>query len=316
MAKQFGAQIDWWATLNEPTLPPLTGYIAGRYPPGILLDSQRAATYAKGEGIAHAKCYDAIHANDTVDADGDGKAALVSMVNQSRAVEPLDPTNPDDVAAADHVRYIANAWCWNLAVLGNWDDDFDGTLTGPNDRTADPALKGRADYIGLNYYTALYASARSGVIIPPPFNAAVQLDHLPNSRPKTDAWEDIYPDGFRIVIDALAQYNLPFVITENGIADSQDVNRPRFLLEHLFQVGWAMQRGLTILGYFHWSLVDNFEWDGGFCPKYGLESVDPTTGARTAKHSLSLFTSLIQKSKISQADIAAMPAYAPASPCN
>jgi beta-glucosidase/6-phospho-beta-glucosidase/beta-galactosidase len=316
VAKRWGANVDWWATLNEPTLPPLTGYIAARYPPGLVLQTDRALAYARGEGVAHAKCFDAIHANDTTDVDGDGKAAMVSLVNQSRAVEPVDPTNDDDVAAASLVRFINNLWFWRVAVNGDWDDDFDGDYTGAKDRLGDPTLKGRADYIGLNYYSALMASARSGIVIPGLNIASPMLDHLPTSRPKTDAYLDIYPDGFRVVIEELKDFNLPFVITENGIADSQDKNRARFIAEHVFQVGWAIQRGFDIRGYFHWSLLDNFEWDQGFCPKFGLESVDQTTAARTARPSMMAYKGIIAAGKVAQADIDAMPAYAPPSPCN
>src|SRR5262249_36814632 len=86
--------------------------------------------------------------------------------------------------------------------------------------------------------------------------------------------------GFRVVLDELVRYHLPIVITENGVADAGDVQRPRFLLEHLYAVGQAIQDGLDIRGYFYWSLIDNFEWAAGFCPEFGLYHVDRTAPSR------------------------------------
>lgn len=315
MAKHFGADVDWWATLNEPTLPPLSGYIAGRHPPGLVLEAARAFASLKNEALAHVACYDAIHANDAADADGDGKAAWVSLVNQSRVIEPVDPSDPDDVAAAQKLEFVNNLWFWRVAVNGDWDDDLDGKYDGPNDRTGDATLKGRADYVGLNYYSAAQASARKGIVIPILNVAAPVLDHLNTTRPKTDAGLDIYPEGFKLVLDEIGQFHLPVVITENGVADANDTNRARFLLEHLYQVGWAMQRGMDVRGFFEWSLVDNFEWDSGYCPKFGWQSYDPATGARHPRPSLQTYKTVIQSGTMTKAQIDAMPAYAPPAPC-
>src|SRR5690606_2490197 len=115
----------------------------------------------------------------------------------------------------------------------DWDDDFDGSLDGPNDRRADPALANRSDWLGINYYSALTASARGLVL--PVVNASIRQDQLLTDRPKTDFYWDIYPEGLRVILEEVRSYGLPIVITENGIADSADRNRARFVLEHLFQ---------------------------------------------------------------------------------
>jgi beta-glucosidase/6-phospho-beta-glucosidase/beta-galactosidase len=99
------------------------------------------------------------------------------------------------------------------------------------------------------------------------------------------------------------------VITENGIADRDDKNRARFLAEHLYQLGWAMQDGVDVRGYFHWSLMDNFEWQNGFCPNFGFASVDHTTAARTLRASGNEFKSIVNSRVIRTSDIDALPAY-------
>ena len=314
VAARWGGEVDWWATINEPLVNPIAGYIQGSFPPGLLLDVDRALAAGRAEARAHAKCFDAIKAGDTKDVDGDGKASMVGIVHNTPAIEPEDPAYPDDVAAATRVRYVNNQWILNAIVRGDWDDDFDGNYDGPKDRRADPDLVGRSDYLGINYYSAIWAGV-NGIQIPV-INASIRQDRLPSERPKTDFHWDIYPKGFRIVLDAAKVYGLPIVVTENGIADSNDANRARFILEHLYEVGRAKADGIDIRGYFYWSLLDNFEWASGFCPRFGLHSVDRTTAARKARPSLEVYTRIAKTGVVSKADIAAQPPYAPPAFCD
>jgi beta-glucosidase/6-phospho-beta-glucosidase/beta-galactosidase len=309
ITKRFGDRVDWWVTINEPLNAALGGYVQGSFPPGAgPLAVDRMLAVVKAEAIAHAKAFDAIHASDTVDADGDGNAAWVSVAAHQRTFHPNDPTEPDDLTATDRTRYIWNKWFLNAVVKGDWDDDLNGDLAGPKDKTGDPTLKGRVDYIGMNYYSDTLISAHRGIVIPV-INAAPTFVGAPNDRPKTEFGWDIYSEGFGTVLDELKEYGKPVVVTENGIADSKDANRARFVAEHLYQMGWAIQRGIDVRGYFHWALVDNFEWASGFCPKFGFASVDPNTGARTARASLGTYKSIIAAAKVKTSDIDAMPAY-------
>jgi beta-glucosidase len=306
-SSRWGGEVDWWATINEPLVNPIAGYIQGSFPPGLLLNVERALAVGKNEARGHAKCFDAIKAGDTKDADGDGKTSMVGIVHNTPAIEPEDPTYPDDVAAAARVRYINNAWILNAVVRGDWDDDFDGNYDGPNDKKGDPSLVGRSDYLGINYYSAVSASV-NGIQIPI-INAGIRQDHLPTDRPKTDFFWDIHPKGFRIVLDEAKVYGLPVVITENGIADSNDTNRARFVLEHLYELGRAKADGMDIRGYFYWSLLDNFEWASGFCPRFGLHSVDRATGVRKARPSAQVYARVARSGIVTKADIAAQPPY-------
>jgi beta-glucosidase len=302
MAKRFGAEVDWWATINEPIVPPIGGYVQGKFPPGLTLQVERALSYGKAETFGHARCYDAIKTNDTVDADGDGKASMVGPVVHQRAVEPYDKEDPGDLEATKRVRYFNNLWFLNAVVKGDFDDDFDGSLAGARDKTADPALKGRADWIGVNYYSAMMASATRGIVLPK-VQAALYIDRLPTDRPKTDFGWDIYAAGLGIVLDEVKPYGLPVVITENGLADAADVNRARFIAEHLFELGLAPRRGIDVRGYFHWSLYDNFEWASGYCPKFGLYSIDPATKARKARASTELYKKVSGTRQITRAEV-------------
>ena len=308
VAARFGDRVDWWITINEPLNVVVGGYIQGSFPPGLILNTDRGFAVAKTEVRAHAACFDAIHKADAT--------AMVSVAKHMRTFHPYDPTEPDDQTAADRVRYIYNDWFLNAIVRGDWDDDLDGTLTSsPADVKADPTLVGRADFLGVNYYSDTLISASRGVIVPV-INAAIYEAFLPTARPKTDFGWDIYPEGLGTVLDEVKPYGLPVVIAENGIADSGDTMRARFIAEHLYQAGWAIQRGVDLRGYFQWALVDNFEWANGFCPKFGLASYDPTTKARTLRASAQTYASIIQAGQVRKQDLDAMPPYgAPAVTC-
>ncbi len=123
------------------------------------------------------------------------------------------------------------------------------------------------DFIGINHYH------RHGF--------GVKRD-----LPRTEYlnWE-IYPDGFYAVLMELKRFNLPVFVTENGLADSRDVMREKFIREYLFQIWRAIQHNVDVRGYFHWSLIDNFEWAHGFGPRFGLVEIDYDTLKRKIRPS-------------------------------
>ena len=137
------------------------------------------------------------------------------------------------------------------------------------------------DFIGLNYYRGFSVS------VVPPF-----VQEL--GKEKTDLGWGIYPQGLGQALEELKKYHKPIVITENGLADAEDSRRPSFIVEHLREVLNAMERGVDVRGYLHWSLLDNFEWADGFFPRFGLVAVDYKTQTRTPKRSAKVFANIIQ----------------------
>ena len=75
------------------------------------------------------------------------------------------------------------------------------------------------------------------------------------------------------------------MITENGICTEDDNQRWEYISAHLKQVGAAIDAGVKIIGYIYWSLIDNFEWDKGFGPRFGIIGIDYTTYERTVRES-------------------------------
>src|SRR5438309_1349262 len=85
--------------------------------------------------------------------------------------------------------------------------------------------------------------------------------------------------------ESLKKYNKPIFITENGLADARDSQRAWAITQHTKWIGEAIKEGIDVRGYFHWSLLDNFEWSDGFWPRFGLVEVDYKTMERKIRPS-------------------------------
>ncbi len=280
-ATEFGGEVDWWVTINEPFAYISGGYLSGTFPPGKALDVAAATKVARNMLDAAAQAYTAIHAHDSVDADGDGTAAMVSFATHNRVFLPFNPALQADIDAAEAIRKLNNLLFLEALVRGNVDLNLDGDTDDPGEKD-NPAYKGKLDWIGLNYYgVSLVKSIPGGTypLVGLPFQS--DLDGFGLAGPLTDFGWTYYPQGFRPVLDEVAAYGLPIVVTENGVADADDDQRPRFLVDHLYALARAIDDGLPIRGYYHWSLMDNFEWAAGYCPRFGLFRVDFASAQRT-----------------------------------
>lgn len=106
-----------------------------------------------------------------------------------------------------------------------------------------------------------------------------------DNNPVNDLNWEIYPEGIYEVLKWLKEYNLPIYITENGLADADDSRRKKFIRDHLFWIYKSISEGVDVRGYFYWSLLDNFEWDKGFWPRFGLIEMDYSTLERKIRPS-------------------------------
>ena len=117
---------------------------------------------------------------------------------------------------------------------------------------------------------------------------------IPKDKLSDMGWE-IYPKGIRNVLEEVKKYNLPVYITENGIADKDDSRRADFIKNHLIEIHRAInEEGIDVRGYFHWSLLDNFEWDKGFWPRFGLVEINYATQERTIRKSALYYKEVAQ----------------------
>ena len=228
MAKEFGKDVKFWITINEPMIYTSSSYWHGNWPP----QKKSVITFFRVSGNlvqAHRRAYDVMH--DAVD----GLKIVIAKNN---------------VYFEGWLAPIAS-WFWNQRFLNRIQD--------------------YQDFIGLNYY----------------FHRLIKgFDmNAPADGPKNDLGWEIYPEGIYHTLKELKHYGKTVYITENGIADAKDERRAAFIVNHLRWVHKAIQEGVDVRGYFHWSLLDNFEWDKGFWPRFGLVEVDYKTMERKIRPS-------------------------------
>ena len=115
-------------------------------------------------------------------------------------------------------------------------------------------------------------------------------------------WQDreIDPDGLERFLVRLARYRKPLYVTENGMADAEDGVRPAFILTHLAALHRALRQGADVRGYYHWTLVDNYEWAEGWTTRFGLFALDPQTQVRTPRPSARLFGEIARANAITE----------------
>jgi beta-galactosidase len=310
LAWKLGDRADFWNTLNEPLVQVTFGYVnipgffGAFWPPGVFSFTGAIAALLNLER-ANTASYQALKRFDQEDADGDGSASLVGPVMNMIAFTPSDPSSPADQEASEHADYLFNRWFLNAAVDGDIDANADGMISG-----AEADMHPRAaDFVGLNYYFRGRVTA-----LPNPLTPVIPiLDFIPATSYDSPAdpslppcptvcselGAEIYPEGFRQVIGTAAGYGLPVYVTENGIADGDDDQRPAYLTDHLRQLQLAIDEdGADVRGYFHWSLMDNLEWVYGYGPKFGLYSFDPVTLERTARPSAGIYAEIASQNAL------------------
>jgi beta-glucosidase len=273
-ARRFGSQVRDWCTINEPNVQMYEGYVEGAWPPG--LRDRRAATRAfAGLVRAHALAARAIKA-----ARAD---ARIGVAMNLIAFQPSRRWYlPDWIGAREADR----GFNWSF-----YDSIKRGAITlhlsgFPELDEPLPELAGSADFFGVNYYRRNLVRFRPGA------PGLVELLQGPGPRSDTDV--EVYPDGMLALLRRVwHRYHLPIIITENGVADSTDRLRPAFLRSHVYAMVLAIREGVPVEGYFHWSLMDNFEWNEGFGPRFGLYRVNYVTQARVAGAGAAEFRRLV-----------------------
>ena len=154
-----------------------------------------------------------------------------------------------------------------------------------------PKVVKNTDFIGLNYY--FHSRVRFN-----PFISWKWFQYNENKLGASDMGWEIYPEGIYKMLMILKKYNKPIFITENGIADAKDEKRGMYIKEYCRYIYKAIGEGADVRGYFYWSLLDNFEWDKGFWPRFGLVEIDYQTLGRKIRSSALEYAKICKENKI------------------
>ncbi len=149
---------------------------------------------------------------------------------------------------------------------------------------------GSTDFLGLNYYFRYF------VHLSPASPDLVDMTPGPGPRSEIEGNPpvgDSPPEAlFLLMREAWKRYHLPIYITEGGIADAAGTMRGPLIRGQVEAIQRARAEGVAVQGYFHWTLVDNFEWEKGYKPRFGLYRLDRRTLARTPAGGADVFAAL------------------------
>ena len=265
-----------WCTINEPNVYTLEGYIRGNFPPGRS-DLKQAFRVEANLARAHAAAYRTIHEIQP--------EARVGYALHFRPQEPAHAWSPLD-------RLMRNVK-FEAINLGFPSAISTGVMRTPLGNTRIPEAKGTQDYFGLNYYSV--DTVAFDLRVP---GELFSRSFFPKGSDVADAGMNVNtPEGlFWSIKWAVKTYpNLPILITENGIEDITDRIRPRYMAQHIHQMWRAVNFNWPVKSYFHWSQVDNFEWERGWTQRFGLWELDVETQARRKRPSADLYAAICKE---------------------
>jgi beta-glucosidase len=297
VARVLGDRVRFWMTMNEPSVFTVLGHLFGIHAPGDQRSPAEGFRIAHHVLMAHGKASQALRAAHP--------GSQISMAGNGRIGIPQTRSQSDIDAARKYTFDTTNPELWQL----NWwtDPVMFGSYPAEGLKTVEailpagfekdmPVIHQPYDYFGLNVYWGDYVSAdANGGCVPTPKYAGSPITAFHwDITPEVLYWGPIF---------LYERYKLPIVITENGLSNSDwvsldgrvhDPQRIDYTQRHLLQLSQAHQDGAAIAGYFHWSIMDNFEWAEGMKHRFGLIHVDYQTQKRTLKESAYWYRDVIR----------------------
>ena len=261
--QRFGDRIAYAVTLNEPNLPVLLSWVL----PDFVVDLTRATLEAASEAAG----VERYRAGNVVQPE-DFAALQVGLTNAHRAAKAVIKRHRPDLPVG-----------FSIAVI---DDVAVGDATVRDRKRAEVyqhwlELARDDDFIGVqNYERIRYGE---GGQLPPP-------DGLPLNEMGSAVEPESLAGAVRYTYE-VAQ--VPIFVTEHGVGTADDAVRVTFIEPSLNGLAGAMADGVPVIGYLHWTLMDNFEWVGGYGSQLGLHEVDRVTFVRTAKPSAAEYARLV-----------------------
>jgi beta-glucosidase len=300
VSMRLGDRVRQWVTHNEPWCIATLGHEQGAHAPG-LRDPALALRAAHHVLLSHGQAVPVLRRN--------APKAEVGIVLIASHVEPATPSEADGDAARWFDGFF-NRWYLDPVFRGTYPADAieDRVRRGhlppgelPFVRPGDlAAIAAPLDFLGVNYYSRNVLSGAAG----PAGEPAPRTVPMAPPEALTDMGWEVWPQGLEDVLRRLHRDYQParIYVTENGAAYADgpngdgrvhDARRRTFIDGHLRALRRALAAGVPVAGYFHWSLLDNFEWGHGFTKRFGLVHVDYATQRRTLKDSAQYYRDVV-----------------------
>jgi beta-glucosidase len=296
VADRLGDRVNVWFTHNEPWVAAFVGHFLGDHAPGKK-DIGAAVKALHHILLSHGMASEVIRA----EVKHPVKIGITLNLN------PVHPATDSkkDKEAAERVDMFMNRIVLDPLLKGTspiQESAIAKILTGKIIQNGDLEKIRQLDILGVNYYS------RAVMKHDPKFPVVNVAQVHPEGNEYSGMWE-IYPEGMYDILKQVWSYQptCELMVTENGVpvpdgvdfdGRVRDERRIRYLRNHIAQVHRAIEDGIPVKGYFHWSLMDNFEWNLGYGQRFGLVYVDWKTLKRIVKDSGRWFAKVIKENAV------------------
>lgn len=296
VAGRLGDRVQNWITQDEPFVAAMGGHFTGEHAPGVQ-DIGAALAAAHHMLLAHGQAVRALRSILPA-------AARVGIILNVYPMYPASESEADRQAAR-RSDGASNRMFLDPLFKASYPEDM-LTMFGPWLPSIHPGdletIASPMDFLGINYYSRGVMRAEPGF----PILQAVPVQ--PEGSEYSQMWE-IYPPGMYDVLKRVFNDYHPkeIFVTENGVpvpdgvdydGRVRDERRIRYLRDHIAQVHRAIEDGVPVRGYFHWTLMDNFEWAFGYRMRFGLVYVDFETQQRIIKDSGRWYANVIKENGV------------------
>ena len=269
--------VSYWVTINEPNVYAYAAFSAGQFPPGkkdISLAFKVMVNLVRG----HAHAYRIIHELQP--------EARVGLSMNYRSFFPATNSILDKFVAGTQSAFFNDLF--PLAAK-------DGKVRLPFRTVNIPEAARTQDFLGVNYYSRDKVSFDITRVA----ELFGRMQYTKDADLSPTGFIANEPDGFHEALKWGLQFNVPMIVTENGVEDHEDKLRPRYIAQHIQQMWRAVNFNWPVKGYFHWSLVDNFEWERGWTQRFGLWGLDLETQTRIRRRSVDLYADICRQNGLS-----------------
>ena len=294
VATRLGDRVKNFIVLNEEAVHAVLGHVIGEHAPG-LKDGAVLGPVIHHQNLAQGLAIQALRAN-----------AAGARVGTTMALQPIRPDggSPINNIASDGFDALWNRGFLDPLLLGSYPKSVRDAIGAALKSESLAIMRQPIDFLGVNYYSPTYikldlaSPSRIGPGAPPVGAPRDAFDREVDPSVLYDTLQRVKTD-----------YGDPLIyITENGCSDPvgdgpavlDDGFRIAYLRDHLGAVKSAMEAGGRVGGYFHWSLIDNWEWSMGYTSKFGLVAMGRASGVRTPKKSCDWMKALAQSGLLDQ----------------
>lgn len=284
VVEAIGSHVNEYCTINEPNVFVTDTFMDGKYPPGHKDDMKSYFKASKNLIKAHIQAYDLIHDLRKNMGYDDTKVGMAIHLAYFEA--------KDNKVLARLSKKLMDYSFHKLFMHGM----IDGKIKFPIGLGIAHKRKCYSDFIGVNYYSRhLIHSSNNPAML---FGEVKAEEGLPDEKVNDLGWE-IYPEGmYKVISKVYKKYKLPIYITENGIPDADDTKRAKFIYDHMIEICRLVEDGVDLRRYYHWSTMDNLEWNDGYFPRFGLIEIDFKTLKRRIRNSGKLYGEICKNKEI------------------